>query len=76
MAIKPDHNAAPHAPANNQTAIAIGASFLIAVILGSVVAGSPFRAFRLAYIDYSHTPAAAAAPAPTTAAPAAEPPKN
>jgi hypothetical protein len=45
----------------NETAIAIGASLVIGLILATILTGNPFRALRLAYTDYS-TPAATAKP--------------
>jgi len=57
----------------NPTAQAIIASAVLAVVLATLVTGNPFRAVRLAYLDYSHTPAAGAAkadPAPTKSDPA------
>lgn len=56
-------------PAFNQTAIAIGVSFILAAVLASLVSGNPLRAMQLAYTDYSHTPAAGAPKASTTNAP-------
>jgi len=65
-------------PRFNPTALAIAASAVVAVILATLLTGNPFRAVRLAYIDYSNTPAAGAPkadPSPTKqpAAPAAVP---
>ena len=79
MAVKPIHIPVPPIAAKNQTPIAIGVSLLISVVLGSLVAGNPFRAFHAAYIEYAHVPAATpptaagapAAPAPASPAPAA-----
>ena len=68
MAVKPSTLPKNTATRFNPTAQAIIASAVIAVILATVVTGNPFRAVRLAYLDYSHTPATGAAnadPAPT-----------
>ncbi len=67
MAVKPNTLPKNNATRFNPTAQAIVASAVIAVILATVVTGNPFRAVRLAYLDYSHTPATGAAngdPAP------------
>lgn len=56
-------------PRFNETAIAIGASVVVALVLATVITGNPFRATRLAYTDYSHTVAAAAPRASTVNAP-------
>ena len=73
MAVKPTTVPKNKATRFNPTAQAIVASAVIAVILATVVTGNPFRAVRLAYLDYSHTPATGAAnadPAPTKSDPA------
>ena len=59
MAIKPTMSPpSKPAPRFNPTAIAIAGSFGLAVVLTTILAGSPFRAIRLAYMDYSKmTPA-------------------
>ena len=57
-------------PRFNETATAIVASFLISIILATILTGNPFRAMVLAYTDYSHTPAAGAPKADTVNAPA------
>lgn len=54
------------APRFNPTAIAIGLSFVVSVVLASIVTGNPFRAVQLAYMDYSHMPAAGTAKTPAT----------
>ena len=69
MSLKPAPSA-HKATTFNPTALAIGGSLLIAVVLATVLTGNPFRAVRLAYTDYSNTPAAGAPPASTTDAPA------
>lgn len=61
MAVKPSTLPKNNATRFNPTAQAIIASAVIAVILATVVTGNPFRAVRLAYLDYSHTPATGAA---------------
>ncbi len=65
-------NTAPKSTAlkNNETLYAIIASAVIAVILASLLTGSPFRAVRLGYLDYTGTPAAGAPAASATRAPA------
>ena len=73
MALKPSTLPKNKATRFNPTAQAIIASAVIAVIAATLVTGNPFRAVRLAYLDYSHTPAAGAAnanPAPTKSDPA------
>ncbi len=76
MALKPGISPGP-TPRFNETAIAIGASFVIALVLATLMTGNPFRAMRLAYTDYSNTPAAGAPKASTTRAPeTATPPAN
>jgi hypothetical protein len=76
MAIKPGTTPAP-TPRFNETAMAIGASLVIGVVLATILTGNPFRAMSLAYTDYSGTPAAGAGKASTTRAPAvATPPAN
>ena len=64
-------------PASRETLYAIIGSAVIATILACVLAGNPFRALGLAYLDYTHTPAGGAAKASTTDAPntASEAPK-
>ena len=73
MAVKPSTLPKNNATRFNPTAQAIIASAVIAVIAATLVTGNPFRAVRLAYLDYSHTPATGAAnanPAPTKSDPA------
>src|SRR3954468_8616742 len=60
-------------PRFNETTLAIVGSFLIAMVLASIFVGNPFRAIRLAYLDYSHTPAGGAAKADTVNAPNVQP---
>ena len=60
MAVKPTMLPKNNATRFNPTAQAIIASAVIAVIGATLVTGNPFRAIRLAYLDYSHTPAAGA----------------
>lgn len=69
MAIKPGMSPAP-TPRFNETAIAIGGALVIGVVLATIFTGNPFRAMKLAYTDYSDTPAAGAPKASTTSAPA------
>lgn len=56
-------------PRFNETAIAIIGSFVVAMVLATIFTGNPLRAIRLAYLDYSHTPAGGAAKADTVNAP-------
>ena len=70
MALKP--GTVPPKPKQtpfNPTAIAIGVSLIIGMIGATIVAGNPFRATRLAYLDYSHTPAGGAEKGSPTRAP-------
>ena len=57
-------------PRFNETAWAIIGSFVLSVVLATLLTGNPFRAMVLAYTDYSNTPAAGAPPADTVNAPA------
>lgn len=60
MAIKPTMSPpSKPAPRFSPTAIAIAGTFAISVVLSTLLVGSPFRALRLAYMDYSHAPAVA-----------------
>ena len=68
MAIKPGTVPA-RPPRFNETSLAIGGSLLLALVLATLLTGNPFRAMRLAYTDYSNTPAAGAPKASTTRAP-------
>lgn len=70
MAMKPSTTPTPNKVQFNPTAIAIGACLLIGIVGATIVAGNPFKATRLAYLDYSHTPAGGAAKASPTKAPA------
>jgi hypothetical protein len=64
-------------PRLNETAWAIIGSAVISMVLATVLVGNPFRALRLAYLDYSHTTAGGAAEASTTRAPeSATPPRK
>ena len=56
MATKPTLQPIKPAPRFSATAIAIAVSFLISVVLATVVAGNPFHAARMAYHDYGATP--------------------
>ncbi len=52
----------PTSPSGSrETLWAIVGSFVLALVLATVLAGNPFRALSLAYLDYSHTPAGGAA---------------
>ena len=73
MAVKPSTLPRNNATKFNPTAKAILGSAVIAVVLATLMMGNPFRAVQLAYLDYSHTPAAGAAkadPSPTKSDPA------
>ena len=70
MAVKPGTVPPPKQTPFNPTAIAIGVSLIIGIIGATIVAGNPFRATRLAYLDYSHTPAGGAEKGSPTRAPA------
>lgn len=59
-------------PRFNETLVAIIGSLVISVVLATILVGSPFRALRLAYLDYSHTPAGGAAKSDPVAAPKTE----
>ena len=60
-------NAQPgRTPRFNETSIAIAGSLVISIALATLMVGSPFRALRLAYLDYSHTPAGGAEKADAT----------
>ncbi len=66
-------------PGSRETLYAIIGSFVISVILASLLTGSPFHSLVQAYRDYGSeprggTPAATPAPAATTPAPAAATP--
>ena len=65
-------------PGVNQTAIAIAGSFVLAVVLATVMTGNPLRAMSMAYTDYTGTPASGdVGKASTTRAPeSATPPAN
>jgi hypothetical protein len=68
MAPKPGTTPSP-TPRFNETAIAIAGSFVVAMVLATIVTGNPLRAMQLAYTDYSNTPATGEAKASTTHAP-------
>ncbi len=58
MATKPSLTSATKpAPRFNPTAVAIVGSLVISVVLATILTGNPLRAVRLAYLDYSATPA-------------------
>lgn len=67
MATKPSPKPTKPAPRFNTTTAAIAGSFLLALVLATVVAGNPFRATRLAYHDYSVVPPAERSAAPDAA---------
>ena len=56
-------------PRMSETSWAIVGSLVVSIVLATVMVGNPFRAIRLAYLDYSHTPAGGAPEASTTRAP-------
>jgi hypothetical protein len=59
-------------PRFNETLVAIIGSLVISVVLATIFVGSPFRALRLAYLDYAHTPAGGAAKSSPVNAPKTE----
>ena len=63
-------------PMFNQTATVIAVSLVIALVVATLLTGNPLRATRLAYTDYSHTPAAGAEKASTTNAPDTQGPRK
>ncbi len=69
MAVKPGTTPKSKKVQFNQTAVAIGVSLVIGIIGATIVAGNPFRAMTLAYLDYSHTPAGGAEKGSPTRAP-------
>ncbi len=60
-------------PRFNETLGAIIGSLVISLVLATALVGNPFRALRLAYFDYSHTPAGGADNASDVAAPRTAP---
>ncbi len=52
-------------PASRETLWAIVGSFVLALILATLLVGNPFHALGMAYFDYSHEPGVVAAK-PTT----------
>ena len=56
-------------PRFNETATAIVAALVLSLVLSWLIVGSPLRAMRMAYIDYSNTPATGARAASTVDAP-------
>ena len=49
----------PTSPSGSrETLWAIIGSFILSLVLATVLAGNPFRALGLAYFDYSHEPGA------------------
>lgn len=70
MALTPGTTTKPaKTPGFNETAMAIGVSLLLSLVVATILTGNPLRATILAYTDYSHTPAAGADKASTTNAP-------
>ena len=71
MAHDPTH---PHpvgkTPASKETTFAILGALVLALVLGTLMTGNPFRALRLAYLDYAGTPAAGLPAASDVKAPA------
>ena len=62
--------ASTNTPASRETLWAIIGSFVLSLILATILVGNPFRALGMAYFDYSHEPGVAAAqPATPPAAP-------
>lgn len=60
MAVKPSMTPRNKATRFNPTAMAIAGAAVIGIVGATLLTGNPFRAVRLAYLDYSHTPAAGA----------------
>jgi hypothetical protein len=60
-------------PRLNETSWAIIGAAVISLVLATVLTGNPFRAVRLAYLDYAQTPAGGAPIASTTEAPKTSP---
>ncbi len=52
----------PTTPASRETLWAILGSFVLSLVLASILVGNPFRALGMAYSDYAHQPAAASTP--------------
>ncbi len=67
MARSDDHTGPK--PRFNETTMAILGSLVVSIVLATILVGNPFHALRLAYLDYTHTPAGGAAKASTTEAP-------
>lgn len=64
-------------PRFNETAMAIVISLVVSAILSTLMVGNPFSVMRLAYLDYSHTPANGNVPAASdTRAPLPDNPKK
>ena len=63
-------NPAPTGTKSNETMYAILGSFVLSIVLATVLTGNPLRSLALAYLDYSHTPAAGKPIASDTRAPA------
>lgn len=49
-------------PRFNETAIAIAGALVLAAALTTIFIANPFHVMRMAYTDYSHTPAAPGVP--------------
>ena len=63
-----------NSPASRETLWAIIGSFILSLILATILVGNPFRALGMAYFDYSHEPGVVAdrpATPPASATPVA-----
>ena len=73
MAQTPTPQPSGKQPRFNETAIVITVALLISLAASWALVGSPLRAMKLAYIDYSHTPATGARQASDVDAPLTKP---
>ena len=55
----------PNPPASRETLWAIIGSFVLSLVLATILAGNPFRALGEAYFDYTHEPSGVGKPAVT-----------
>ncbi len=63
----------PNPPASRETLWAIIGSFVLSLVLATILAGNPFRALGEAYFDYTHEPSGVGKPAVTAPAAATAP---
>ena len=73
MADTPIRHPSGKPPRFNETAIAITVALIFSLAASWIFFDSPLHAMRLAYIDYSHTPADGARDASDVVAPLTEP---